>query len=327
MPKVLIAPATLANMEGKWLDLLREAGLEPVFPPQKHQLLEDELLEQLRGVEAALSGSEPYSRRVIQAHPQLKVIARAGVGYDAVDVPAATEAGVAVTTTPGTNHNAVAELTFTLILALAKNLIPLHLSTKAGGWPRQTLIPLRGRTLGILGLGRIGKAVAERGAVFGMRMIAYEPFPDQAFVAKYGVTLMPLEQVLAEADFLTLHVPLSAESKYLINKKTLALMKSTAFLINTARGALVNEMDLAEALQTKRIAGAGIDVFETEPPVGCPLLKQDNIVVMPHVAGIDSQSLYEMAVSAARSIAILYKGGWPEIEVVNPAIRSRFKWR
>jgi len=324
MPKVLIAPATLANLTGKWLDVLRDAGVEYVFPPVVRQLTEPELLDQLKGVDAALAGSEPYTRRVIEAHPQLRVIARAGVGYDAVDVPAATEKGVAVCTTPGTNHDAVAEYTFTLILALAKNLINLHLATMKGGWPRQCLIPLRGQTLGILGLGRIGKAVALRGKVFGMKLLAYEPYPDKKFVAEQGITLAPLEQVLREADFLTLHVPLSAESKYMINKNTLAQMKPTAFLVNTARGALVHEHDLADALRAKTIAGAGIDVFEHEPPGKSPLFELDNVIVAPHVAGIDFQARDEMAYSAARSIVRLLKGEWPEAEVVNQEVRGKF---
>src|SRR5262249_41687104 len=157
-------------------------------------------------------------------------------GYDAVDLAAATERGVAVTITPGTNQDAVAEHTFALILALAKNVVAQHPAVKVGLWPRQANVPLRGATLGIHGLGRIGKAVAVRGAAFGMRLLAYEPFPDQHFVAEQGITLVPFDRLLAEADFLTLHVPLTAESKYLINKKTLGHMKPTSFLINTARG-------------------------------------------------------------------------------------------
>jgi D-3-phosphoglycerate dehydrogenase len=325
MPKVLITPVTLAKITGPWLDLLREAGFEYVFSPKPHQLSEEELLEQLPGIDASLAGSEPYTRRVLETYPQLKVIARAGVGYDAVDVQAATEKGVAVCTTPGTNHDAVAEYTFCMMLGLAKNLVNLHNQTKAGGWPRQTLVPLRGRTLGILGLGRIGKAVALRGKAFAMKLLAYEPYPDKAFVAQHGIQLVAQEQVLRESDFVTLHVPLSPESKHMINKKTLALMKPTAYLINTARGALVNEPDLAEALKEKKIAGAGIDVFGDEPPGNSPLFTVDNIIVAPHVAGIDSQALIEMAVSAARSIVTLLKGGWPEIEVVNPEVRGRFK--
>jgi phosphoglycerate dehydrogenase-like enzyme len=325
MRKVLIAPATLSKVSGPWLDLLRQAGFECVYPSVNRQLTEDEIMQHLDGIDASIAGSEPYTRRVIVAHPQLKVIARAGVGYDAVDVPAATEHGIAVCITPGTNHDAVAESTFCLMLALAKNLIPLHLATRAGGWPRQCLIPLRGRTLGIIGLGRIGKAVALRGLAFGMKLLAHEPYPDKAFITQHNVPLVPLEQLLRESDFVTIHVPLSAESKHMMNKTTFALMKPTAFFINTARGGLMNEADLAEALRQRRIAGAGIDVFEQEPPGKSPLFELDNVVVAPHVAGIDFQALDEMAMSTARSIVRLFKGEWPEAEVVNPEVRSRFK--
>ncbi len=163
MAKVLIAPATLVGIGGPYLQALQAARFELVYPGTNNQLTETELLHHLNGVTASLAGSEPYSRRVLAAHPQLRVIARAGVGYDAVDVQAATEQGIAVAITPNTNQDAVAEHTFTHILALAKNLISQHNGTVAGHWPRQANLPLRGRTLGIAGLGRIGKAVALRG--------------------------------------------------------------------------------------------------------------------------------------------------------------------
>src|SRR5438128_1387645 len=177
-------------------------------------MTEAELLDHLPGISASVAGSEPYTRRVLDAHPQLRVIARAGVGYDAVDLQAATEQGVAVTITPNTNQDAVAEHTFTLILALAKNLIAQHLGTVQGHWPRQANLPLRGRTLGIAGLGRIGKAMAIRGACFGMRLLAYEPFPDHAFADKYGVTFVQWDELLALSDFLSLHMPATKESRH-----------------------------------------------------------------------------------------------------------------
>jgi phosphoglycerate dehydrogenase-like enzyme len=308
------------------MHLLRQAGFEIVFPRVQRQLLEDELLEELRGVKAALAGSEPYTRRIIEAHPQLRVIARAGVGYDAVDVPAATEHHVAVCITPGTNQDAVAEHTFALILACAKFMIPQHLGTQAGQWPRSATIPLRGRTLGIAGLGRIGKEVAVRGAAFKMRLLAYEPYPDHTFAKQYGVEFVPWEKLLAESDFLSLHLPLTAESKHLINKKSLALMKPTAFLLNTARGGLVSEKDLLAALQNQRLAGAGLDVFEEEPPPASPLYHLDNVVLTPHAAGVDLQSRDDMATSAAQAIVALSRGQWPAEQIVNPAIRAGFKW-
>ncbi len=326
MPKVLIAPIALAKLQAPFVSLLRDAGFELVYPNRMGQLTEDELLDHLKGVSASLAGSEPYTRRVLQAHPQLRVIARAGVGYDAVDVAAATDLGVAVAIAPGTNHDAVAEHTFAHILALAKGLIPQHLSVKSGGWPRGATIPLRGRTLGIIGLGRIGKAVALRGLAFGMKLIAYEPFPDTAFVQKHGIPLEPLDKLLAESDYVTIHIPRTPQTENLINKKTLALMKPTAFLVNESRGGLINEADLYEALRDRRIAGAGLDVFDKEPPGDSPLFTLDNIILTPHAAGVDLQSRDDMAYSAANTIVTLSKGGWVAEAIVNPEVRAKFRW-
>jgi phosphoglycerate dehydrogenase-like enzyme len=322
--KVLIAAASLAKLDGKFLDTLRGAGYEAVYPQRAAQLTEDEILRELKGVQASVAGSEPYTRRVIEAHPQLRVIARVGVGYDAIDVQAATEHGIAVTTTPGANHDAVAEQTFALMLALTRNLIPQHLGTCAGKWPRKTLLPLRRQTLGIAGLGRIGKAVAVRGSAFQMKLLSYEPYPDRNFVARHHVELVGFEQLLGRSDFVSLHVPLTPESRHLINRRTLALMRPTAFLINTARGGLVNEADLLAALQAGKLAGAGLDVFEEEPPPPSPLFRMDNVVVTPHAAGGDWLSRDEMAFMAAESIVLLNRGEWPAERVVNPQVRT--KW-
>jgi D-3-phosphoglycerate dehydrogenase len=326
MPKVLITPATLAGVDGAYLKVLRDGGFEIAFSPIVRQLLEDEIFDMLKGVDATIAGSEPYTRRVLAAHPHLKVIARAGVGYDAVDTPAATACGKIVTIAPGTNQDAVAEHTFALMLAIAKNLIAQHLGTRAGKWPRQANLPLRGRTLGIAGLGRIGKAVALRGECFGMKLLAYEPFPDQQFVAAHTIPLVPLEQLFVQSDYLSLHVPLTAESKYLINKRSLALMKASAYLINTARGGLVCEADLIAALKAKQIAGAALDVFEDEPPPASALFEMDNVVVTPHAAGVDLQSRDDMAESAARAIVDIRRGQWPAEKIVNPEVRAQFKW-
>jgi phosphoglycerate dehydrogenase-like enzyme len=327
MAKVLIAPMTLVGLEGDYSRLLREAGLEVVFAPRPAQMTEPELLEQLHGMSAAISGSEPYTRRVLEANPQLRVIARAGVGYDAVDVATATERGIAVTITPNTNQESVAEHTFALILGLAKDLVNQAVAVTQGGWPRRSHQPLRGRTLGIAGLGRIGKAVAVRGAAFRMKLLAYEPFPDREFAQRYGVELVPFERLLAESDYLSLHVPLTAESRHLINRRTLALMKPTAFLINTARGGLVCEADLLEALKAGKLAGAGLDVLEQEPPTGIhPLAALPNVIVTPHAAGVDLQSRDDMAVSAAQAIISLSRGEWPAEKIVNPEVRGRFRW-
>ncbi len=326
MPKVLIAPLTLAKLEGRHLQILQDAGFELVFPPRPHQLSEEELLALVPGVSATVAGMEPYTARVFDACPTLRAIARVGVGYDAVDLPTATARGVAVAIAPDTNQEAVAEHTFALILGLTRRLVAKHNSMKAGRWERGILLPVRGTTLGIVGMGRIGKAVAVRGEAFGMRLLAYEPFPDRAFAAAHHVTLVPLEQLLAEADFVSLHLPLTAESRQIINKKTLGLMKKTAFLINTARGGLVNEHDLADALRSGTIAGAGLDVFEREPPADSPLPAQENVLLTPHEAGTDRKSLQDMALSAAQAVVDISQGKWPAEKVVNPEVRANFRW-
>jgi phosphoglycerate dehydrogenase-like enzyme len=326
MPKVLIAPMTLANVQASFQQTLRDAGFDLVYPGHAHQMSEDELLEALPGIPAALAGSEPYTARVLAAHPQLRVIARVGVGYDAVDVPAATARGIPVTITPNTNQGSVAEHTFCLMLGLTRRLVSQHQSTKAGGWPRGTNLPLRSRTLGLVGLGRIGRAVATRALAFEMRVVAHDPYADAAWAAAHGVALLPLEQLLAEADFVSLHMPATAASTHLLNRRTLSRMKPSAFLINTARGTVVHEGDLYEALKSGRIAGAALDVFEEEPPTNSPLLGLDNVLLTPHAAGMDLRSRDDMAQSAAEAVVALSRGEWPAEKVVNPEVRATFRW-
>jgi phosphoglycerate dehydrogenase-like enzyme len=233
---------------------------------------------------------------------------------------------VAVTIAPNTNHESVAELLFGLMLCLAKDIPNQHNAVKAGGWPRKANIPLRGRTLGIAGLGRIGKAVATRGQAFGMKVTAHDPFADTAWAEAHGVPLLSFDELVKQSDYLSLHLPATAETKHLISKRTLALMKPTAYLLNTARGSLVNEADLYAALKSGKLAGAGLDVYEEEPPGKIPLCELSNVVLTPHAAGTDLQSRDDMALSAAQAVVSLSRGEWPAEKMVNPAVRERFRW-
>jgi phosphoglycerate dehydrogenase-like enzyme len=325
-PRVLIAPAPLKEIPSVYGPIITAAGYELVYPSRNAQMTEAELLAELPGCAATLAGSEPYTRAVIAAAAArgLKVIARAGVGYDAVDLDAATEHGVAVCIAPGTNQDAVAEHTFTLILALAKNLVPQHTLIKAGEWPRRANLPLRGSTLGVVGMGRIGRSVARLGQAFQMNVVAYDPYPDPEYMARHGITLLPLDDVLRQADWVTLHLPMLPGSRQCINSKTLSLMKPTAYLINTARGGVICEPDLYETLKNRRIAGAGLDVFEEEPPGANPLLTLDNVVMTAHTAGVDLKSRDDMARLAARAIVTMLGGEWRAEWVVNPAAKDRF---
>ncbi len=329
MPKVLISPREVAKFADKFRNVLEGAGLDVVvLPPAEANIpTEDELLVALHGIESVVAGSEPYTPRVLAANPQLRVIARCGVGYDAVDLPAATAAGAAVTIAPGTNQGSVAEHAFALMLGLTRHIPARHATLAGGGWNRLMSVPLRGRTLGLAGLGRIGKAVALRAAAFEMRVLAFDPVPDTAFCAAHGVVLVPFDRLLAESDFLSLHLPLTAETRHVINRATLAQMKPGAVLVNTSRGGLVCEADLLPALRDGRLAGAALDVFEVEPtPADNPLRGLPNVVLTPHAAGVDVRSLEDMARSAAEAIASLRRGEWPTEKVVNPEVRSAFRW-
>jgi len=318
MPRVLIGPATLADVDGEYRAVLRAAGFELAFPSRPVQMTESELLESLAGCDAVLAGSEPYTRRVIAAHPQLRIIARAGVGYDAVDIAAATEAGIPVTVAPG-NADGVAEHTFALMLALAKAVLPQDADLRAGRWPRRSNLPLRGQWLGIIGLGRVGRAVARRALAFGMRVVAYDPYADPAFAHEHAVEFVPREELFRSADVVSLHLPLNDETRQSITTAEFRLMKPTAFLINTARGGVIVESDLLQALKEGRIAGAGLDVFDPEPPAATnALLQLPNVVLTAHTAGVDTRSRDDMALIAARTIAAVFRGEWPRALVVNP---------
>jgi D-3-phosphoglycerate dehydrogenase len=329
MPKVLVCAREAAQVTDRFHDVLEVAGLTPVYPStgKPTQLTEEELLTALDGIEATVAGSEPYTARVLAAHPQLRVIGRVGVGYDAVDVAAATARGIIVTIAPGTNHGSVAEHTFALMLGFTRYLPMRHHAIATGGWPRSMGLPLRGRTLGLAGLGRIGKAVATRAIAFEMRVIAYDPIPDTAFCSTHGIALVSFEKLLAESDFLSLHLPSTPQTRHLINRDTLAKMKPHAVLVNTSRGGLVCEADLVPALKEKKIGGAVLDVFEQEPlPPDHPIRGLDNVVLTPHNAGVDILSLGDMARSAAEAVASLKKGEWPAEKVVNPEARAGFRW-
>lgn len=329
MPKVMIVPRELAKFSDKFRAPLDAAGLEVVaLPPAEANLpTEDELIGALAGVEAVIAGSEPYSPRVLAANPQLRVIARSGVGYDAVDLDAATNCGAAVCIAPGTNQGSVAEHAFALMLGFTRHIPARHGALATGGWNRLMSVPLRGKTLGLAGLGRIGKAVATRAIAFEMNVIAYDPVPDVVFCANHNIGLVSFDQLLAQSDFLSLHLPLMAGTKHVINAGTLAKMKPGAVLVNTSRGGLVCEADLIAALQSGALGGAALDVFEEEPtPATNALRTLPNVVLTPHAAGVDVQSLEDMARSAAEAIASLRRGEWPTEKVVNPAVQSRFKW-
>ncbi len=285
MPHALILTPVFTTRDDTPTEKLKAAGWTVRHVPGGTHASEDELIALLaEGVDATIAGGEPYTRRVLEAVPRLKHVARWGVGFDQVDVPAATELGVLVTTTQGANDWGVADHAVALMLGLAHLLVENDREARAGTWGRRVGMDLWRKTVGIVGLGRIGKGVARRARGFDMRVIAYEPYPDTQFVAENGIELVEMDEVFRQADFVTLHLPAMAETTKLVNAQKLALMKPTAFLINTARGKLVDEDALYAAVRSGRIAGAGLDAWTVEPLDTDRWYALENVVVTPHSA-------------------------------------------
>lgn len=295
---------------------LREAGLAVHYAPAIEAFAEP------AAVDAVIAGTEPIPAASLALAERLSILVRTGVGYDNVDVAAATERGIAVCVTPGANRLSVAELVIGLIFNCAREISRNAVSVRDGRWDRRSGTEISGATLGVIGLGSIGKTVAELALGLGMRVLAFDPFLDREFLDRTGVVAAPLETVLAESDFVTLHVMLTEQSRNMIDAERLALMKPTAHLINTARGGIVDERALADALRDGRIAGAALDVLEEEPPApGSELLRLDNLLVTAHIAGATVESRDRSARSAAEQIVGFFAGEEP-VGLVDPRYAS-----
>jgi D-3-phosphoglycerate dehydrogenase / 2-oxoglutarate reductase len=327
MPSVLIGPYLLRNQPGRFRTVLNQAGFDIIDPEGDFALSPGQLRDYLPAADALLAGGERMTAEMFEIAPRLRVIARTGVGYDLIDLAAASAHRVAVTITPGTNQDSVAEQTFALLLALCRNIVANSQSIHSGGWDRRLVAPVRGKTLGLIGLGRIGLAVAVRARAFGMRILAYDPFAASTFDEQYQVTRVSLDELLAQADVVSLHVPLTAETRGMVNRDFLARMRPGSLLLNTARGGLVVEADLRESLISGHTAGAGLDVFNHEPPEpGNPLLGLPGVVASPHIAGTDHQSMSDMAQLAAETVVELYHNRWPSGCVVNGDLQKDWRW-
>jgi len=282
---------------------LLDAGLDVRLEPKRGARTPDQLMPMLDGVIGAVVSTDPFTAAVIDAAPELRVISRVGVGYDSIDVDAASAAGVQIATTPGGNERVVADHTLALVLALLRRVPELERDVRNGGWnrtgrymPRQ----LSGETVGLVGYGAIGRLVAERLAGFGVDLVIHDP--------ALGDESTPLCELLARSTVVSLHCPLLPATRHLINAETLGLMRPDAVLVNAARGPIVDEAALIDALQAGVIAGAALDVFELEPPADSPLLSMDNVVVSPHIAGLSTVSVAEMTRRATRAVLDVVAG-------------------
>lgn len=321
--KVLITATSFSEITREPEERLLAAGLEVVHNPYGRPMTAQELAPLLEGVEAVGAGVDEFSAPAFARADRLRVLARHGAGIDQVDLQECTRRGIVVTNLPGANAEAVSDMSFALLLAVARHIPEGDRTTKAGEWQNTYGRDVWQATLGILGLGRIGKGVARRGRGFAMRLLAYDPAFDEAFAREWGVERAgSLEQVLREADFVSLHMPVNEQTRGAINAERIALMKPTAVLINTARGALVDEEALADALAEGRIYGAGLDVYAVEPPTCRRLVESPRTVTMPHVSSNTPGALLAMGNGVVDAILAVLRGERPD-HVVNPEVYER----
>ncbi len=305
--KILVTPTSLTkDKKSDALDMLRAASYELVFNPLGRPLTEDELLPLLGDCDGYLAGLDYITEKVLASCSKLKVISRYGVGYDRVDLQAAKDKGIIVTNTPGVNAAAVAELAMTLVLSLARHVPMLDRMTREGKWIRSSGIELGGKVMGVMGLGAVGKNVARYAQGFGMTVMAYDPYMDMDYAAANNIRVAAFDEVVKESDVISLHLPLTPDTKHVMNETVIARMKPTAILVNTSRGGIIDEDAAYEALKTGRLGGLGIDVFEKEPPTDSPLFALDNVVVTPHTAAHTKEATENMAnLSAANLLEVL----------------------
>lgn len=298
--KVVSTSPSFAKYSTEPIDLLRQHGIDCVQLPA--DISEEAFIAQAADAQAAIVAFNAITPRVLDALPQLRIVCKHGVGVDNIDLAAAQARGVWVCNVPDSNKHAVADYTFALLLASARKVPLADQQTKAGAWPRLFGTDVHGKTLGIIGLGNIGKEVARRATGFSMRVIAHDPYPDTAFAQGQGIELLPLDSLLAEADYVTLHIGLNDATRHLLDARRLALMKPGAHLINAARGGIIDENALFKALEAGRLGGAALDVFEEEPANAHPLYALPNVIASPHIAGYTPGALDLLSLTCSRNV-------------------------
>jgi D-3-phosphoglycerate dehydrogenase len=308
-------------LTGSWywekVNLLEESGVEVKRVPDGR---EDLFFAECRDAQAVVPGLNTITRAMMERSPRLLIVAAHGVGYNNVDIAAADELGILVTNVPGANSDAVAEFAFGFMLTLVRFFPQVWEEMRKGGWRRPDFwgTELRGKTLGIIGLGQIGSRVSRLGNAFGMKVLALDPYITDRSFSDAGAEAAGKERVVSQADFLTLHTPLTAETRKMVGKTELSRMKPAAFLINTSRGEVVDETALLEALDSGQISGAALDVFETEPPADRALVEHPRVVTAPHMAGLTNEARYRLGRGASERILCAFRGETPPNVVNNP---------
>lgn len=314
---VLVTPTSFGLYDDRLkIELEKQVG-KVTYNTTGHPLSTAELVEIIPDIDGYIAGLDEIDARVIEAGRCLKVIARYGVGVDNVDLDSARRHGVIVTNTPGANSSSVAELTLGLILALSRNLIPVALRTQEGQWPRSRGVSLENKVIGLIGFGSIGQEVARKLAGFDCEIFAFDIYPNEEKGKELGVTFLEKDEVIARSDILSLHCSLVPDTVHLINTNSIGKMKEGAYLVNTARGELVDEDVLLAALNDRKLAGAALDVFSRQPPSpDNPLLKHPKVIATPHMGAHTDSATNNMGWGALENCLAVLRGEEPANRVV-----------
>ena len=300
--------------------------------PYNRGVSKEELISLIKDADATIAAGEPYSKEVYEAARKLKIVARYGVGYDAVDVVEATKYGIFATNIPGVNAETVAEHTVALLFSVARNMVKTASSTEPDTWQSVSTeyystgapFELYGKTLGIVGFGAIGSKVARICSGLNMKIVVFDPYPDLLKIKEAGAELVSLEKVLKWSDVIAVHSPLNNETRHMIGEKEFKMMKKTAIFLNAARGPIVDEQALYKALKEKWISAAGLDVLEREPPErGNPLFELDNVIITPHVAGSSIENFIRCDAIIEEQIEQALEGKIPKFALNPDAIKHR----
>jgi len=300
--KILVTPRSFGKTDPYAFEILRNAGFDIVVNDSGGILDRDALREKLADCDGVILGVDPLDASVLAGAPKLKVIAKYGVGIDNIDMAECERRGIKVSRTVGANSDAVADYAFSLMMALARQVVHIDSRCRKKDWSKITTLDVYGKTLGLLGTGAIGKGVAARAKGFNMRVIAHDVFWNDEWAKQHGIEKVSPEQIYREADFISLHLPLTDETRNMIGKNELDMMKKTAVLVNTARGGIINEDDLLAALKNKRIYGAGIDAFMEEPPANPDWYGLDNLVMGSHASASTIGATENMGRMAAKNL-------------------------
>ena len=326
MSEVLIVVPGFVNDRREPLDHMEKFGLEVRSVDYGLAGLnkdEDEFCRQIKDAEAVIvTAMDKVTKRIMASAPNLRMVAIRSAGFEGTDLEAATDLGILVTHNPGANRQAVADMALGMMLAVSRRIVYMDRGMRRAGYDELRLLgkDLYGATLGIIGLGRIGKATAQRALGFNMRVLYHDLLDYADFAADHGLTKVTKEQLLGQSDFVSLHLPLDDSTRHMIDDEALGLMKSNAVLINTCRGEVVDEAAVKRALQRQALFGFGTDVYAQEPPTDMELINMENVVSTPHISGITTDGLFNMAMSTARKVVeYLVEGSVPE-NVLNPQV-------